>query len=252
MPRRAQVRAVIGAALAGCLLLGGCQSSFRFDLGGPSDQEMLERVSLTEDDAAEGAVFEPYEGGDEVVGRTSLDLCDGEFPSEDLRVGRRQVGIGDSTGASWVSSEAILYRTPEEAEQAMAELDRARESCPEDAVEPQEGDREPLTWAFEDPPDGDWPQEPGVTRQSYAFTVTTPDGSAIESSASYLQRGRMILALYSTPPDGPAAAIRNAPSPARFVEVLGNRLAALPEESVQEPNPESTVPTGSGEDGFDT
>ncbi len=251
MLRGAQTRTVIGIALAGCLLLGGCGGSFQFNLGGLSDQEMLDTVSLTEDDVAEGAEFEVYEGGDEVVGRTSLDLCYGDFPSEDLRVGREQVGIGDSTGA-WVSSEAILYRTPEDAEQAMAELAQARESCPDEAVQPPEPDSEALTWTFDDPPDGDWPQEPGVNRQSYAFSVTTTDGARMDSTATYLQRGRMILALYSTPPDTPATAIRNTPNQARFVEVMGNRLASLPESSVQEPNPESTVPAGDGADSFDT
>jgi hypothetical protein len=43
----------------------------------------------------------------------------------------------------------------------------------------------------------------------------------------------MILALYATPPDSPSATLRNAPDQARFVEVMGNRLASLPEEPLQ-------------------
>ena len=43
----------------------------------------------------------------------------------------------------------------------------------------------------------------------------------------------MILALYTTPPDSPAATLKNAPDRARFVEVMTNRLAGLPEEPLQ-------------------
>jgi hypothetical protein len=157
---RARLRAA--SVVAGCLLLAGCQQVDRIGdlLGGPTDAELLQAVSLTPEDAAPEAVFEPYEGGDEVVGRTSLDLCYGDFPSEELRVGRNQVGIGDTAGQAWVSSEAILYGTPDEAEQAMGELERAREECPDTPVPPPQPERDPLTWAFEDPPDDDWPAEP--------------------------------------------------------------------------------------------
>ena len=98
-------------------------------------------MSLTEADAAAGSLFQPYEGGTEVFGRTSLDLCFGDFPSEDLRSGRNQVGIGDEAGTNWVSSEAILYPTPEDAEQAMAELEKAREECPTGRSNPRTGPR---------------------------------------------------------------------------------------------------------------
>ncbi len=222
-------------AMAGALLLSGCSQLERISdtLAAPSDAELLAAVSLTESDAAAGATFQPYEGGTEVFGRTSLDLCFGDFPSEDLRSGRNQVGIGDEAGAAWVSSEAVLYPTPEDAEQAMAELERAREECPSEPVDPPQPDREPLAWEFLPAPDADWPQEPGVTRQAYAFEATNPADETLTSTATYLQRGRMILALYTTPPDSPAATLRNAPDPARFVEVMGNRLAGLPEEALQ-------------------
>lgn len=233
-----RVHRVAVLVVASCLLLGGCQQ-VRDALGAPTDTELLEAVSLTESDAADGAVFEPYVGGTEVVGEVSLDLCYGDFPSEDLRVGRNQVGIGDQAGETWVSSEAILYSTPAEAEQAMGELEQARENCPDEPVAPPRDDRQPLTWTFVDPPDADWPQEPGVVRQAYAFTVRNADGDELASTATYLQRGRMILALYATPPDSPATTLRNAPTPARFVEVMGNRLAGLPADSLERPNPGS-------------
>lgn len=227
---------VVLAAGAG-LLLGGCSQVADALRESPTDSELLQAVSLSDSDAGPDASFAPYDGGTEVVGRTSLDLCFAEFPSEERRVGRNQVGIGDTAGEAWVSSEAILYRTPQEAESAMAELVAAREECPGTPVEAPTPDREPLAWAFEDAPDADWPDEPGVRRQAYAFTVTDGSGDSWTGTATYLQRGRMILALYATPPDGPAATIRNAPDAARFTEVMAKRLAALPEQSLVEANP---------------
>ena len=222
-------------AVAAALLLTGCSQIRQIgeSITGSTDADLLAAVSLTDADAAEGALFQPYEGGTEVFGRTSLDLCYAEFPSEELRTAREQVGIGDPAGTAWVSSEAILYSTPEDAEQAMAELEKARTTCPTEPVQPPERDREALTWKFLDAPDADWPQEPGITRHAYAFQATNPSGESWTSTATYLQRDRMILALYATPPDSPAATLRNAPDQARFVEVMANRLAGLPEEPLQ-------------------
>ena len=225
-----------GAALAvaAALLLSGCSQLQRIgDSLGTSDADLLAAVSLTEGDVAPGAAFQPYEGATEVFGRTSLDLCYGDFPSEDPRSGRDQVGIGDEAGTGWVSSEAILYPTPEDAEQAMGELEKAREECPSEPVEPPQPDREALAWEFSPAPDADWPQEPGVTRLAYEFEVTNPAGETFTSTATYLQRGRMILALYATPPTSPTDVLKNAPDQARFVEVMTNRLASLPEEPLQ-------------------
>lgn len=237
-----RARSSLVLAACGSLLLGGC-SHLAGTLGAtPSDDELLRAVSLTEQDAAPDASFLPYEGGTEVDGRTSLDLCFGEFPSEDLRVGRNQVAIGDPTGETWVSSEAILYSTPEQARAAMAELETAHDECPDTPVDPPQAGRAPLAWAFQDAPDADWPDEPGVRRQAYAFTVTDDSGLALQSTATYLQRGRMILALYANPPQGPAAVLRNAPDPARFTEVMANRLAGLPEQPLVEADPDTGDP----------
>ncbi len=226
-------------AVAAALLLSGCTQLDRFtDVLAPStDAELLAAVSLTESDAAAGSVFQPYEGGTEVFGRTSLDLCYGDFPSEDLRSGRNQVGIGDEAGTAWVSSEAILYPTAADAIQAMAELETAREECPSEPVEPPEPDREALAWEFLPAPDADWPEAAGVTRQAYTFEATNPAGESWTGTATYLQRGRMILALYATPPESPAATLKNSPEPARFVEVMTNRLTGLPEEPLQSGEP---------------
>lgn len=229
------------------LALGGCAY---MDLdGGPSDADILAAVSLTENDAAESALFQPYQGGDHVIGQTSLDLCDADFPSEALRVGRNQVGIGRVTGTEWVSSEAILYPSPAQAEQAMSELASAAATCPESPV--TRGDGDPgRTWSFAASPDSGWPTEPGVRRQAYSFTVTEADGSTRQATATYLQRDRMILALYASPQDAASVVLRNSPDGQRFADVMTRRLLAVPGDSLITGTAEP--PQSSDGSGFDT
>lgn len=229
------------------LVLGGC--GFQVNIGAPSDADVLAAVSLTADDAAQSALFQPYDGGDQVVGQTSLDLCDADFPSEALRVGRNQVGIGRVTAPEWVSSEAILYPGPAQAEQAMSELARAAATCPESPVT-RGADDPGRTWSFAAAPDAGWPTEPGVQRQAYAFTVTEADGSTRQATAIYLQRDRMVLALYSSPPDAASAVVRNSPDAQRFAEVMTRRLLAVPGQSLQ--SGAAQPPQSSDGSGFDT
>jgi hypothetical protein len=235
---RTPVWLVIGLLLVAC-------APVREYLSRADEEALVDAVSLTAADAAEGAIFEPYEGGRAVADQISLDLCFARFDTEAKRVARNQVGIGDGDGSSWVSSEAILYSSPEVAEEAMRELESARRNCPDTEVPAPTSDRESLTWRFTDPPDGDWPKASGIRRQSYAFTVTDPSGAEWSSTATYLQRGRMILALYATPAESAAAVIKNAPEPDRFASVMTRRLAALPDEALNTtvPAPEAS-PTG--------
>lgn len=227
------LRGVVAAVAVACALpLSGCQAvAARFDSIG--DDDILGAISLTQDDAADGMLLQPYEGGDQVSGQVSLDLCFGDFPSEQLRVGRRQVGIGSTDTEAWVSSEGILYATPQDAAQAMSELATAAAQCPEDLVDPPQSGRDPLQWQFGRSPDSDWPQVPGVLRQAYQFTVTDAEGQQWSASATYLQRGRMILALYATPEDAAASVIRNAPTAQRFVVVMSQRVLAIPADALE-------------------
>ncbi len=233
--RTATILGRAAAAAAAAVLLAACGPLSRIvdEMTDPSDEVLLEAVSLTARDAAQDAVFELYPGGDEVFGQVSLDLCFGDFPSEELRSGRRQVSIVQERDGSWVSSEAILYPTPIDAEQAMGELEQAADECPPEPVAPPQAGREALLWEFHSAPDDDWPTVDDVRRQAYLFDVTTTDDATWTSTATYLQRGRMILALYATGPDSPEVTLRNAPSRARFVEVMSSRLARLPERSLE-------------------
>ena len=235
--RSSRLVALVG--LGALLTLSGC-AQLELALGTPDDETLLQTVSLKERDAAPSAALEPYRNGDVVAGETSLDLCAGSFPSERLRIGRNQVAIGARATPTWVSSEAILYSSPDEAKQAMAELAAARRDCPDTPVEPRAGGSA-ATWTFTVDPDLGWPTHDGVTRQAYAFTLDSGEDTQSSGTAVYLQRGRMILALYSTPPGAPAGVLVNAPDAQRFTEVMTQRLLSLPEDALAEGDPSKRV-----------
>lgn len=227
---------IVGAALT----LTGCQASW--DFGAGDDSEVLDEVSLHASDASAGAQFALVPHGDEVTGQVSLDLCQTEYPSERKRRARHQVQIGDPRSGNWVSSEAIAYVSPKAAEQAMSELAATAETCKETGygggsaviqdVARRAADDEGLRWSFEDDPDANWPQTPGVARQTYAFELSDQLGNSASYVTTYLQRGRILVAVYVTPPDSGAAVLVNAPSQERLIKVMSARLAAPAESEV--------------------
>lgn len=231
--------------------LAGCQWS----IGGQAapDQEVLDQISLTAADAAAGAEFALVDHGDEVVGQTSLDLCYANYPSEDQRVARHQVQAFNAVAGAWVSSEAVAYTDPAAAEQAMDELAAAAADCHTTsgsssadgqdvslravrrasvpASRPAADDT--LTWTFDPDPAADWPQTPGVNRQAYSFQIADQAGDSSAYVTTYLRRGRILLAVYVTPPDSARDVIVNSPTQQRLVEVMSARLASLPEVDVK-------------------
>lgn len=244
MRSRRGSRAVFAAAAAVLLAggLAGCSGPI-FDVDGPaSDTDLVESVSLTQGDMAAGSTLGLIPGGDLVAGTISLDLCYAQFPSEALRVARNQVvGNRDDQDDVWVSSEAILYASPAEAEQGMSELAKAASGCPDDEVTSATSGATG-TWAFQDTPDTGWPPAEGYARQAYAFTVAGADAETT-GTATYLQRGRMILALYY-PPGATAQVVKNAPDSTRFTEVMTNRLLALPEDALTTTQTDAPRPGG--------
>lgn len=237
-------RGVAALAAVASLTLVGCSENSGVTAKARPDGEILAAISLSAGDAADANQFGLIAGGDEVAGETTLDLCAGDYPSEELRVARRQVEIaGDPL---WVSSEAVIYQSSSAAAQAMSELTEVVQSCgsqgndggssgnntvafpaAEDIANPT------LTWKFSDPPDAGWPATAGVERQAYKFTVSDANGAASSFVTAYLRRGRVLLAAYTSPPDSQKKLVLHSPTMAKFVSVLANRLAALPAADVR-------------------
>ncbi len=172
-------------------------------------------------------------GGDQVAGQATLDLCNGTYPSEALRTARLQVAASTASGDTLLSTEAVLYRSPAAAAQALSELRSVTARCPDRPVTSPVG--EPTTTTtFGPAPDTGWPNTPGVQRQAYDVTSTDQSGQSDHSVAIYLRRGRVLLALYVPRNAGRAGAdVDGKTSLPDITTTFATRLERLPASAVQ-------------------
>lgn len=187
-------------------------------------QDLLRQVALGDDDLPPGQHFELYEGGDEVIGQVTLDLCGAEFPSEVLRTARLQQGSMGAGDDDFISNENVLYRDADAAQQALAEVRQVVESCPSDEFLPSTVEGVPdlrydLTPLGED-------QLGAMTEDHVAFraVVTAENGESVDQAMVFLRRGRVVTAVYA-----------NSPEQARpHVATLVERLEGLSESDAQD------------------
>ena len=161
------------------------------------------------------------------LSQATLDLCNGTFPSESSRTARLQDVVVDDQGEQVLSTEAVLYADQAGTAQAFAELEAGAGTCPPSPMPSPV--REPtVATRFNPPPDGDWPQTPTVNRIAFDFTSTDASGQTTHSIAVYLRRGRALMGVYFSQPDGPQAAVAGQASIPGIVGVFAGRMAALP------------------------
>lgn len=192
---------------------------------------VLQRLVVRQPDVSTGNSVQLLDGGNLVSGQTTLDLCNGRYPSEALRSARLQVVEYDGAGAGVLSTEAVLYRHGSDAAQAMREVRSVAAACPNrPVVSPV---NEPtVTTRFQSPPDGSWPHVAGVVRQAYAFTTTDLPGITETHIAVYLQRGRVLEGVYFPAPAGAQPPVDGQTTIAGIVHVFEQRIAALPASAV--------------------
>jgi Protein of unknown function (DUF2510) len=195
----------------------------------PADpnQSALSALVVGQSDVTSTASVQPLPGGDTVTDQPTLDLCNGNFPSEALRTARLQVAAFDAQGSEFISTEAVLYRTPAGSAQAFRELTATAAGCPATPVTSPVGEPT-VTTKFNPAPDGTWPQTPSVERLAYDFTATDSAGPARHSVAVYLRRGRALLGVYFSQPDAPQAPVGGQTSIAAIVNLFAARMAQLP------------------------
>jgi hypothetical protein len=193
------------------------------------DRRVLGDIVVRQSDVGDDRTVVLYEDGNSLRGAT-LDLCNGEYPSESERTARLQLLDVDARGSSTLSTEAVLYRSPDAAKQAFAELRKRRADCPDRPVaSPIDGSRE--TTRFEAAPDADWPQTKGVERQAYRMTISEGEESSPLVTV-YLRRGRAFLGLYFPAPRGAQPPVVGKTTIEDIVEVFAARLAKLPDSVV--------------------
>src|SRR5579871_1776441 len=132
----------------------------------------LNSVVVTQGDVTSPIVVAEEPGGNEVSGQTTLDVCNGMYPSEALRTARLQVYAGDPAASEIaLSTEAVLYKNASATTQAFAELRFVAAHCPSTPVVSPVGEPTVAT-KFHAAPDGSWPQVAGVDRLAFDFTST--------------------------------------------------------------------------------
>jgi hypothetical protein len=189
------------------------------------DAAVLGRVVVRQGDVAAARRVVLYDKGNTLQDPT-LDLCNGRFASESQRTARLQVVDVNAAGAASLSTEAVLYRSPDAADEAFAELREVRADCPDKPVaSPTDGTEE--TTRFQDPPDAGWSKTPGVVRQAYRMTIASDSGSSSLVTV-YLHRGRAFLGLYFPSPGAQQPAVDGQTSIEGITRVFEQRLAALP------------------------
>ncbi len=91
--------------------------------------EVLRQVVLRPAQVGRGYVLKVFQGGGEVKGQVTLDLCGFRFPSESRRTGRFQVAYVRRGSKLAVSNEVVSYRLGGAA-LAMREVENAVRACP--------------------------------------------------------------------------------------------------------------------------
>jgi hypothetical protein len=160
----------------------------------------------------------------------TLDLCNGTFATEKLRVARLQVAEVDLSQRLLLSTEAVTYRNATATKAAFAELRKVAAACPHAPVKSPVGEGTAET-TFNARPDRAWPQTPSVQRLAYSFD-TTAAGTKTASVAVYLRRGRVLMGVYFAQPGDPQPAVDGKTSMKEIVGLFAARMAHLPESVV--------------------
>ncbi len=196
----------------------------------PSDPDAaaLDALVLNQTDVPSTVVVQPNaDSGQFGADSPTLDLCNGTFPSEARRTARVQVTAFDGTATALLSTEAVLYNNPAATEQAFNELKAVAAACPSGPVPSPVGEPTVAT-TFNAAPDGAWAATPTVTRLAFDFTFTDQLGSAQHSVAVYLRRGRALMGVYFSQPDGPQIPVTGKTTIETIAGVFAGRMANLP------------------------
>ena len=191
----------------------------------------LQRLVVRQVDVSPANTVQLLDGGNLVKGQTTLDLCNGRYPSESLRSARLQVVEYDGAGSGVLSTEAVLYRHGRDAVQAMGEVRSVAKACPHGPVVSPVNEPT-VTTRFQAPPDRSWPKVAGVTRQAYAFTTTDVAGLTETHIAVYLQRGRLLEGVYFPAPNGAQPPVEGQTAIDAIVHLFEQRIADLPASAV--------------------
>jgi hypothetical protein len=195
--------------------------------GNDPSASALESLIVTPDDVPSTADVIVFPGG-VGLGQPTLDLCNGRYPSESRRTARIQDAVLDAQGTVVFSTEAVLYGDSGGTTQAFEELQSVVAACPSTPVQGPTGDPPVTTTFTAAPPDAGWRQVPTVNRRAYDLTIVDERGQRRRTVAVYLQRGRVLLGIYFSRPEGAQLAVGGQTTIESIVNLFAGRVAALP------------------------
>jgi hypothetical protein len=198
------------------------------------DVSSLSALDIRPADVALTNTVQAIPGGTDATGQATLDLCNGTYPSEAMRTARLQVAETDAQGNQVLSTEAVLYSTPGATAQAFVELRTTVAHCPASPVVSPVGEPT-VTTRFNPSPDAAWGNTTTVERAAFDFVATDQAGQSHRSIAVYLRRGRVLLGIYFSHPDGSQPPVNGHSTVASIVMALSARLAQLPSSVVNGP-----------------
>jgi len=191
---------------------------------------LLANLIVTDADVSPTLRVAGLQGGN-TLDVPTLDLCNGNFPSEAMRTARLQVSAIDDQRRTALSTEAVLYSSGAGTMAAFSELKDTAAKCPPGPVESPVG-LPTVTTKFGPAPDADWPQVPTVERIAFSFDSIDSSGETTRSVAVYLRRGRALLGVYFSHADAPTATVQGKTALGDIVAVFADRLAKLPVSAV--------------------
>ena len=171
-----------------------------------------------------GVQLELIEGGDDVEGQVTLNMCGYQFSTEAARAERYQTEASDAQGARVVANEGVLYKSAQDARTALEELRTAIRECPKDRpVESRVAGMPPFIYDLSLTPEQELE---GLAADRVALTVILRDdqGPRATFGLVYQRRGRVFVGLYS----------ESVAEVLPYAEVAAKRLAALSAEEAGE------------------
>ena len=219
--------------LVGVSALASCSSDNPLkDVEAAGDKPALPHLSVQQADVSDQYIVTLFPEGTDAQGVPTLDLCAGTYPSEALRVARRQVAVVDGEQRLLLSTEAVAYRDPQATAQAFRELREVRASCPAEFRPNAAG--EMVLSSFEGDLDTGWaPPPPEVERLAYDVLMVYEGGQVGRTLAVYLRRGRMLLGLYFfIQPQAPIPSVQQQTTLEGIVGVFAKRMTELPADVV--------------------
>ena len=194
---------------------------------GAGEKPALPHLSIQQTDVSDEYTVTLFPNGTDAQGVPTLDLCAATYPSEALRLARRQVAVVDGEQRLLLSTEAVAYRDPDATAQAFKELREVRASCPPE-FRPNDSGSQVLS-TFADDLDTNWAPPPtGVERLAYDVIMVYDSGEVSRTLAVYLRRGRILLGVYFfIQPDAPIPSVQAQPTLERIVGVFSTRMTEL-------------------------